>query len=133
MTRHTVLAAALLLSTACYHASIETGTAPSGQVIEREWAASWIQGLVPPDVIETTSKCPSGVSKVETQHSFLNLLAGALTFGIYTPMSIKVTCGTGRRASLPTVHGTSDVATSVMQAAERSLASGTPVMLELPR
>lgn len=29
---------------------------------------------------------------VETQVSFLNQLVGALTFGIYTPMHITVTC-----------------------------------------
>ena len=29
---------------------------------------------------------------VETEHSFLNWLVGAVTFGIYTPIHIKVTC-----------------------------------------
>ena len=133
MPRRSVLLATLAFSSACYHATIETGAAPSSQVIEKEWAASWIGGLVPPDPVETASKCPNGVSKIETQHSFLNMVANILTFGIYTPMTITVTCGTGRRAALPTVHGTSDDAASVAEAVALSYANDTPVVLELPR
>jgi hypothetical protein len=149
MSPRPVLLAALVLTGACYHATIETGAAPSTKVVQEEWAASWIGGLVPPDPVETASKCPNGVSKVETQHSFLNMVANVLTLGIYTPMTITVTCGTGRRAGLPaglptglpdglpsglpTVHGSSDVAASVAEAAALSYTSDTPVMLELPR
>ena len=89
-------AASLVLAlTACYHATIETGLAPSPQVIDKPWASGWVYGLVPPSLVETKAKCPNGVSKVETQHSFLNSLVGGLTFGIYTPIAIKVTCATG--------------------------------------
>ena len=133
MSRRHVLVAALLFTGACYHTTIETGAAPSPQVIQQEWAASWIGGLVPPDPVETAAKCPNGVSKVETQHSFLNMVANVLTFGIYTPMTITVTCGTGRRAALPTVHGSSDVAASVAEAAALSSTGDTAVQLELPR
>jgi len=133
MSRHHVLLAVLLFAGGCYHATIETGAAPSAQVIQKEWAASWIGGLVPPDPVETASKCPNGVSKVETQHSFLNMVANVLTFGIYTPMTITVTCGTGRRAELPTVHGSADVAAAVAEAAALSYAGDTAVQLELAR
>ena len=85
----------LLLLGGCYHATVETGATPSTVVIDQSFASSWIYGLVPPKLVSTTSKCPSGVAKVETQHSFVNGLVGVLTFGIYTPMQIKVTCATG--------------------------------------
>jgi hypothetical protein len=133
MSPRPVLLAALVLTGACYHATIETGAAPSTKVVQEEWAASWIGGLVPPDPVETAGTCPNGVSKVETQHSFLNMVANVLTLGIYTPMTITITCGTGRRAGLPTVHGSSDVAASVAEAAALSYTSDTPVMLELAR
>lgn len=103
--RHAVkcLAAALVLGLAgCYHATIDTGLAPSTTVVEKPWASSFIDGLVPPSTVETQAKCKTGVSKVETQLSFLNLLVGAITFGIYTPMNIKVTCAQGGRAAIPT-------------------------------
>jgi Bor protein len=101
-TLRLVPAVALVLTLpACYHVTVDTGLPASSTVVEKPWASSFIDGLVPPSTLETQSKCPGGVSKVETQLSFLNLLVGAITFGIYTPMSIKVTCAQGGRASIP--------------------------------
>ena len=121
---------------ACYHATVVTGLAPSTVVVEKAWASSWIDGLVPPSTVETQAQCKSGVSKVETQLPFLNLIVGAITFGIYTPMSIKVTCAQSGRASIPT--GATEIqvgaaATSQQlhealgQATLQSLAIGLPV------
>lgn len=86
------LLAALVLSMACWHAIITTGRAESSTVVEKQWASSFVYGLVPPDPLDVTSQCKSGVAKVETVHSFLNGLVQFLTIGIYTPMDIKVTC-----------------------------------------
>jgi hypothetical protein len=91
----------------CYHATIETGVAPSNLVIEKRWASGWILGLVPPSTVETAAKCESGVSKVETKLSFLNQLVGFLTLSIYTPMEIRVTCAEGM-VSAPTSMMSSD-------------------------
>lgn len=99
-TPQLLLAVGFVASTACYHAVIDTGLAPSAQTVEKAWASGWIYGLVPPSAVETMSKCPNGVSKVETQISFVNGLVGILTFEIYTPMAIKVTCAQGGRSSI---------------------------------
>jgi hypothetical protein len=96
--RASLLAAAIALS-GCYHATIETGLTPSTQVLERSFASSWIYGLVPPKTVETASRCPDGVARVETQHTFVNQLVGFLTLGIYTPMYIRVTCAQAAGAS----------------------------------
>ena len=87
----TLLAVVVVLS-GCYHATIETGLPPGNQTLEKPWASSWIYGLVPPQTVETASRCPNGVARVETQQSFVNGLVGLITFGIYTPMTIVVTC-----------------------------------------
>ena len=100
LAKAAVVCGAVVL-TACWHATITTGLAPSNQVIEKPWASAWIIGLVPPKTVETQSQCPHGVSKVETQMTFLNQLVWFLTLDIYTPMSIKVTCAEGGRSSLP--------------------------------
>ena len=97
----------------CYHATIETGLTPSTVTVEKAWASSWIYGLVPPSAVSTAAKCTTGVAKVETQLPFVNMLVGAITFGIYTPMSIKVTCASKSTASLdssptPSVTMTTD-------------------------
>ena len=86
------LLALILFSWGCYHATIDTGLEPGSQVIEQPFASGWIYGLVPPQTIETAERCPNGVARVETQISFVNYLVTAITFGIYTPMHIKVTC-----------------------------------------
>ena len=103
LSKVTLLAAAVALS-ACYHAIIDTGRPASDQMIVRPWANSFVYGLVPPPVVETAAQCPNGVSRVETQHSFLNGLVGALTFGIYTPMEIRVTCAGGGAGAMRDVR-----------------------------
>lgn len=89
------------LFTACYHATITTGARPGPERIEERWASGWIYGLVPPATVETMMKCSQGVAQVETKLSFLNQLVSGLTFGIYTPMEIVVTCAEGRGEDLP--------------------------------
>ena len=51
--------------------------------------------------METASRCPDGVAKVETQRSFLNQVVEILTLGIYTPMEIRVTCALPAGTSAP--------------------------------
>lgn len=82
----------VMVMAGCYAATIETGRPAGTKVVEKKWASSWIYGLVPPSTITTTAACPNGVAKVQTQLSFLNQLVGILTWGIYTPMQIVVTC-----------------------------------------
>ena len=76
----------------CYRAIVTTGLTPSSTVVTEEWAHSFLYGLVPPEQTDGRAVCPSGVATVETEHSFLNSVAAALTWGIYTPMTIRVTC-----------------------------------------
>ncbi len=92
ISRSAAFLAAVVVLSGCYHATIETGLPPGTQTVEKPWASSWIYGLVPPQTVETASRCPNGVAKVETQISFLNGLVALITFAIYTPMSIQVKC-----------------------------------------
>jgi hypothetical protein len=83
----------LVVSTSgCYRATVDTGLTPSGETVRVDWAHSFVGGLVPPATVQTAQQCPAGVARVETQHSFLNMLAAGLTFGLYTPMTITVQC-----------------------------------------
>ena len=125
--------------TACYHATIDKGRSPSPEVINVPWATGFVYGLVPPKTVETMARCPNGVSKVETFHSFLNSLVGGLTFGIFTPMTIKVTCAASGGASIPA--GASHIQLgdnstpqqlqdAVTRAAVESYLSGLPVYID---
>jgi len=92
MRKSLVVPFVLLFTAGCYHATVDTGLPSSGEGIHKSFASGWIYGLVPPATIETEDQCPHGVSRVETQQSFVNQLVGVVTFGIYTPMQIDVSC-----------------------------------------
>jgi Bor protein len=135
MDRHAGLALLLLTLPlgACYHATIDAGAKPSTVTVEKRWASGWIFGLVPPKTVETASRCATGVSKVETQVSFLNGLVGFLTLSIYTPMDIRVTCAEavseGTALLVPDSASAATWQSAIAQAAAGSHETGQPVYL----
>ena len=123
--------------TNCYHAVIETGATPSTQVVEQKWAASWLEGLVPPKTIETAAKCPGGVARVETKLSFLNRVAWLLTLGIYTPMHITATCAATSSSDADTMAAdltapanTDAALAAIKDAAARSTLEGRAILVK---
>jgi hypothetical protein len=82
------------IASGCYHAAINTGVQPGAGRSHTLWKHSWLWGLVPPSTTDASAKCEGQpASNVETQLSFTNQLVTFLTGGIYTPMTVKVTCG----------------------------------------
>jgi len=131
--RTAVLIVTATLVAGCYHMTVDTGRQPSGQTIEKPWANSFVYGLVPPETVETASRCPNGVAKVESQISFLNGLVGVLTFYIYTPMTITVQCAAGGApdaAATPTAVPETG-AKAILDAARLSSRTHAPVLVEL--
>jgi hypothetical protein len=130
-----VLFLALTL-TGCFHARVSTGATPSNTVVDRPFASSWINGLIPPSELNVAQECPNGVALVETQHSFVNQLVTMLTFGIYSPMTIRVTCAAGGTASLDSgvkavsVGSQDDVVAAFQQAADLAVSSGELVYVQ---
>ena len=136
MARVVALCLALATFYGCYAATVKTGLPASNDVIKKSFASSWIYGLVPPSTVETIAKCPNGVAIVETKLSFVNQVVSALTLGIYTPMSIVVTCAAKPSAQLmrPEVNlEVSENATTeefqrvFAQAADAAVRTGGPV------
>jgi len=134
MSRMTLFMVGALVSLGCYHATIETGKPAAPETIDQQWASSFVFGLVPPSTVAAAQKCPNGVSKVETQQTFLNGVVRFLTFGIYTPMAITVTCAAKSSADAGAVLRASEnsgTAAQLMQrAAELSREINAPVMIE---
>ena len=85
----------------CYRAVIEAPAPAGTEMIDIPWAHGFLGGLVPPNEVDAATRCPGGVARVVTQHSFLNLLAQGLTFGLYSPMHITVTCAATDSAAAP--------------------------------
>lgn len=137
--RSTVLLALVATMSGCYHAKVTTGLTPSAEVIDKPFAVGWIYGLVPPSPISAAEECPNGVAMVETEISFVNGLVSGITFGIFTPMHIKVTCATGGGASIDmdgarslTIRHErteSDVVAAFDAAANMAVAGDAPVLV----
>ncbi|PSQ80659.1 MAG: hypothetical protein BRD46_03795 [Bacteroidetes bacterium QS_8_68_15] len=87
-----LFAAAALLLSGCFHTNFTTGKPAGDQVIEKPWASSFVNGLIPPGEVDTAEECENGVAQVETKRSFLNMLAQGITLSLYSPMHLKVTC-----------------------------------------
>jgi len=119
--------------TGCFHAVIQTGRPESTDVISIKWANGFIAGLVPPPVVETASRCTNGVAKVETQHSFLNMLATGVTLGIYSPIQIDVTCaarGTASTGEVIKVEQGRSAEQALSQAIAASVEKNAPVYVQ---
>ena len=136
-SRITLVAAATLLA-GCYHVTVNTGLPAGTTSLNKGWVSTWVIGIVPPgDDISSAQKCPSGVAKVETQWSFLNGLVHYLTYNIYTPIQVDVTCASSAKtgqvpAGAETValkaNATADeVKAAFVEAADRSQRDGVPV------
>ena len=133
----------MFLLAGCYHATIDTGLAPGAKSVKRMWMHSWIYGLVPPAVVNVQSECENGVARVETQQSFVNGLVGGLTGGIYTPLTIIVTCAADDMssaavdsASVVTVPYGSDyeeIMDAFGQAADKAVAAKQPAYVQFKR
>lgn len=129
-----LIASAVALS-ACFHAVVETGRPAGSKVVDHPWAMSYIDGLISPGAVSVASDCPGGVSRVETQHSFLNMLVGALTFGLVTPMQITVTCAGGTASISPAIRVEGSAtneqkAAALAEAAQQSARDHAPVYVQ---
>ena len=72
--------------TGCYRVAVSTGRAPSG-VVHESMANTFLFGLVGAD---ESAPCPPAV--IETRQGVLDWLIGGVTFGLWTPRTVKVVC-----------------------------------------
>ncbi|MEP7345469.1 MAG: hypothetical protein ABI877_09380 [Gemmatimonadaceae bacterium] len=91
------IAGAVLLLGACYRVTVITGAPAVATTIDLPWQKSWVIGLVPPDTIQSKTRCPNGVAQVMVEQSFLNGLVNGLTWNIFTPIHPVVTCASSPR------------------------------------
>jgi hypothetical protein len=131
------IAAAAIGLSACFHQVVQTGAPAGTTVVDKEYVATWLWGLIPANELDVRQQCPGGVATIETEQSFMNGLVGLITLGIYTPQHVRVTCSS-RSASLPrgatelvapASASPAELSTFVERAIEESVANHAPVVL----
>ena len=93
--RYLVLAAVVVATSACYRQVIQTGRTPGSTVIDKPWVPLFLWGLVAPAPIDVSSQCRTGIATVVTEASLVNGLASIVTFGIFSPRHVTITCAAG--------------------------------------
>lgn len=91
-TRLAVAFSAAVLLSSCYSYTSVVGNGGKGTEKVSKWNNYVIGGLVPVGVSDSKAMA-AGASDytVNTKHSFVNMLVGGLTFGIYSPTTTTVT------------------------------------------
>lgn len=92
MRRALIVVFLVLFSAGCYRAKVNTGLSASTNTVTR-WEHYFLAGLVQPKEFNATEWCQGrNAASVETQHTFVQGVAAAITFGIYTPITVTVVC-----------------------------------------
>lgn len=92
MKKLAILALFSMSLTSCYHATHIVGNGPSSNTEVKGKNNYFIFGLAQGKQADTKAMA-GGASdyKIEVEHSFVDGLLNAITFGIYNPTSVKVT------------------------------------------
>ncbi len=84
-----------LCATGCFRTTIKNGRPMGHAPIEydNKWHGGMVYGIAELSGPYDLSKvCPQGWAAVHTETSFLNGLVEVVTFNIYTPQSVTITC-----------------------------------------
>ena len=96
-----IVAGLLLAGAGCYRHTYTVGAgAPAGPLVYDHWHHHWLWGIINPDrQVALKAVCASGDATIDNEMSFLNGLVSALTWGIYSPTTVKIRCA-GSSANL---------------------------------
>ena len=92
LSRLAVAFSAAVMLTSCYSYNTVVGSGAQGTQQVKKWNNYVIGGLVPVGVSDPKVMAAGAENyTVNTKHSFVNMLVGGLTFGIYAPTTTTVT------------------------------------------
>ncbi len=93
---------ALLAGTGCFHIHYVTGEPQAPNASYEAWHHGGIFGLVEfVQPLDVSNICPQGTARVDSEESFLNGLVRAVTWSLYTPETVTVTCVPGPHGETP--------------------------------
>ncbi len=60
----------------------------------KQWAATFVYGVVPATVAQAAARCQDGLAKVRRGETPANTLVSIVTLGMFNPITILATCAT---------------------------------------
>ena len=90
--RGLIAIAALATLAGCFNVTYIAKTRMPSAVVHEEKMNFFIVGLVGSHDIQAGQKCPTGVAKVKTTETFVDVLLTVVTLGIYAPRTAQITC-----------------------------------------
>jgi len=96
------LIASFAVLTGCWHTVISTDLPPSTEVYHEGFRPAFIYGLVPAQ-LDASKYCGGRRwARIETQQTPVDWIVAAVTWGIFTPMDVRVTCAARGAMTTPT-------------------------------
>ena len=80
------------MASGCYNVTYISKTRMPAAVVQEEKMNFFIFGLVGEHDIQAGQRCPTGVAKINTTQTGVNILLTIITLGIYSPRTAKITC-----------------------------------------
>lgn len=71
-----------------------TTTAHAQLSAAKQWATTFVYGVVPETVAEAAARCENGLAKVRRGQTPANTLVSIISLGMFNPITILVTCAT---------------------------------------
>jgi hypothetical protein len=90
--RGLIAVGALAMLAGCYNVTYIAKSRPPSAVIHEQKLTFFIAGLVGTEEIQAGQLCPSGVAKVHTKNTFVDILLTVVTLTIYSPRTAEITC-----------------------------------------
>lgn len=80
------------LSVGCFHTRVYSAGLPDPDTPIEVRRAAYFWGLKAPQSLFVDKSCPRGIAQVETRHTAGDLGWTVLTLGVYSPLTLRVTC-----------------------------------------
>jgi hypothetical protein len=98
MNKQLVLAAALTLATtacATHNIHYKNPTVTASAETKSAKQSFFLYGMAGGSEVDLAKLCPSGVAGIDSKKSVADQLLTTFTLGLYSPMSVDVTCAAG--------------------------------------
>lgn len=93
--------ALLVATTGCFHFHYVTDEKPAPAPSSEAWHHGFVWGLVEGMPVDVTKVCPSGFARIDSTETFVNGFVRFVTWSIYSPETITITCNATDAAQLP--------------------------------